>query len=158
MSMSWKPTRSFGAALQNHRGPGVTEGQARETRVHRTFDLLLGGLGQVGDVLAADHHGAMYQARLQVGVGDVDARPHAGAGVADVERDRVGQAAPVAQPRGRAGLEDELVLGSVAAGDVARDDQIDVVGLVARAGQAVVHRLPGEVDRVLARVRPPACS
>jgi len=52
--------------------------------------------------------------------------------------------------RRRAGFEHEFVIGSVAARDVAGDDQIDLFGTVTRAAEAVVHRLPGEVDGVLA--------
>src|SRR6516165_6387462 len=53
------------------------------------------------------------------------------------------------QPCRGTGLEHEFVAGSVASGDVAGDDQIDLFGPVARPGQAIGHRLPGEVDRKL---------
>ena len=66
-----KADAAIGAALQDHRGAGVTKGQAREPRVHRPLDFLLRGLGEVGDEFAADHQGAPDQSGLQERVGHV---------------------------------------------------------------------------------------
>ncbi len=85
-----------GPALQDYRRAGVTEGQAGKPRVHRPLDFLLRRLGEVADVFAADHQGTPHHSGLQEGVGHGDAGEHSGTRVADVEGQRVDQAALIA--------------------------------------------------------------
>jgi len=132
--------------LKDEGDAGIAERQAREARIGGTADRGLGSPREVGHVFAADYHGALNDAQRGQGIGEIERREYAGAGIRDVERQRMAEAEVTLEQERRAGLEGEAKVGTVAAGDIRAEEKVDVFRAVPGAREAVGNRPLGQVD------------
>jgi hypothetical protein len=100
----------------------------------------------VGYVFAADHHGTLYDAPRDQGVGEIERGEHAGAGIQNVERHGMAEAEVMLEAERRTGLHREASVGAIVAGDIPADEEVDVARHVPGAVQAVGNGSLRQVD------------